>query len=83
MKHVKEYYEYITEGKKQVQFILKTDKKFNLFDLLNALKPLGGEVLDGQPKPDAKDELIVTVAMDESKRKRIEEEIAKYAKLLK
>jgi hypothetical protein len=83
MKHVKEYYEYITEGKKQIQFTLKTDKKFNLFDLLNALKPLGGEVLDGQPNGDAKDELIVTVAVDDSKKKRIEEEITKYAKILK
>jgi hypothetical protein len=82
MKHVKEYYDYITEGKKQIQFVVKVDKKFNLFDLLNALKPLGGDVLDGKPNGDQKDELIVTIAMDDSKKAKIEAEIAKYAKIL-
>jgi hypothetical protein len=83
MKHVREYYDYITEGKKQVQFVVKVDKKFNLFDLLNSLKPLGGDVLDGKPNGDKKDELIVTVAIDDSKKAKIEAEISKYAEILK
>jgi len=83
MKHVKEYHEYINESKKQHKYDLKIDlKKFNLFDLLDALKPMGGEILDSQPLGDAKDKIQVSISMSDSKKNQIEEEISKFASII-
>lgn len=82
MKHVQNYYDYITEGKKQYKYELRVGKAFNIFDLLNALKPIGGELLDNQPSGKNKDEILITIAMDDSKKAKIEEEIAKVAEIL-
>jgi hypothetical protein len=83
MKHVSTYFEHIYEGKKQYEYTLKVSKKFNLFDLLNELKPVGAEVLDGQPNGDQKDEMIVTIAMDDSKKPKVEDVIKKMAEIIK
>jgi len=82
MKHIQTYYDYITEGKKQYRYALRVGKTFNIFDLLNTLKPLGGAVLDNQPNGKTKDEIVITIAMDDSKKAKIEEEIAKVAEIL-
>jgi len=77
MKHVQDYYTYITEGKKQYQYKLTAEKDFNPFDLLNDLKPLGCELLDSEPVKGSKKEHTITLAMDDSKKKKVEEEIQK------
>jgi hypothetical protein len=83
MKYVSTYFEHIYEGKKQYEYTLKVNRKFNLFDLLNELKPMGAEVLDGQPNGDAKDEMVVTIAMDDSKKPKVEETIKKMVEIVK
>lgn len=82
MKHVQNYYDYITEGKKQYKYAIRVGKTFNIFDLLNTLKPIGGELLDNQPAGNNKDEIVITIAMDDSKKAKIEEEISKVAEIL-
>jgi len=82
MKHVTDYYSYITEGKKQYTYTVKVDSDFNIFNLHNDLKPLGAEVLSNEPNGKTKDEYIVTIAMDDSKKENVEKTIKKHAELI-
>jgi hypothetical protein len=82
MKHVTDYYSYITEGKKQYTYTVKVQHDFNIFNLHNDLKSLGAEVLANEPNGKAKDEYIVTVAMDDSKKEKVEDTIKKHAEVL-
>lgn len=81
MKHIQSYYNYITEGKKQTTYGLKVNKNFNVFDLLNDLKKHGAELLGNQPGA-GKDEIVITVAMDDSKKAKAEDEIRKVAEII-
>jgi hypothetical protein len=82
MKHVTDYYSFITEGKKQYTYTVKVQKEFNIFNLYNDLKPLGAEVLNNEPNGKSKDEYILTIAMNDSKKEKIEKTIEKHAELL-
>jgi hypothetical protein len=83
MKHVANYIEFLYEGKKQYRYLLKVEKDFNTFNLLNDLKPLGAEVLDNQPDGKSKDHVVITIVMDDSKRTQVEETIRNTAEIIK
>jgi hypothetical protein len=82
MKHVTDYYSYITEGKKQYMYKVKVEPDFNIFNLHNDLKPLGAEVLSNEPAGKTKDEYDITIAMDDSKKENVEKTIKKHAEVL-
>jgi len=82
MKHVTDYYSYITEGKKQYTYTVKAKSTFNVFNLHNDLKPLGAEVLSNAPNGKSKDEYVITIAMDDSKKENVKKTIEKHAEVL-
>jgi hypothetical protein len=82
MKHVANYLEFLYEGKKQYAYTLKVKPTFNIFSLLQDLRPLGAEVLDNKSTGKSKDEIIVTIALDDSKKDAVEKVIANNAEIL-
>jgi len=82
MKHVANYLEFLYEDKKQYAYTLKVKPTFNIFSLLQDLRPLGAEVLDNKPTGKSKDELTVTIALDDSKKDAVEKLISKDAEIL-
>lgn len=82
MKHVTDYYSYITEGKKQHTYTVKVKPDFNIFNLYNDLKPLGAEVLNNEPNGKTKDQYIITIAMDDSKKEKAMQTLEKHAEVL-
>jgi TFIIF-interacting CTD phosphatase-like protein len=88
MKHVHTFEDFINENHvnerlTQTEFVIRTEKSFNMFDLIDALKQVGGEVLDSQPWGDGKNDLHVTVSAAGANMKRVTDEIAKTAKIVK
>jgi len=81
MKHISNYFEYVYEGKSQHTYVLKVDKNFNIFDLLNELKTHGAELLDNKLGK-KKDEVTINIAMDDSKKNKVEDVIRSFAEIL-
>lgn len=80
MKHVSTYLDFLYEGKKQYIYNLKESKGFNVFDLLNELKKLDAEILNNSPGKGG--ETILTIVMNESSKKKVEETLKKTSKIL-
>lgn len=85
--------ESLNEAANQIEYTIKTNKNFNLFDLADALKPLGAELLaSAQPgytntkNYNQKNVLSITLAINKTKlekvKNKIEEEISKYAEII-
>ena len=81
MKHVSNYIEYMYEGKSQHTYNLKVSSDFNIFDLLNDLKKVNAEILNNAPGKN-KDEVVINIAMEDSKKEKAEDVIKKHAELL-
>jgi len=80
MKHVSTYFDFLYEGKKQYVYTVKEEKGFNVFDLLNELKKLNAEILNNAPGK--RGETVLTIALDESTKLKVENTIEKTAKIL-
>lgn len=80
MKHVSTYFDFLYEGKKQYIYTVKEEKGFNVFDLLNELKKLNAEILNNAPGK--KGESVLTIALDESVKAKVEDTIEKTAKIV-
>lgn len=82
MKHTIDYFSFITEGKQQYHYTLMIDnKKFNVFDLLRELKPLGAELLSQEPAHNKDSQVTILVAMDDSKKSAVEKKLAEHGKI--
>jgi hypothetical protein len=80
MKHVSSYFEYLYEGKKQYLYTVVEGQGFNVFDLLNELKKFKADVLSNVPNK--KGETILTIALEESLKTKVEEVIQKTAQII-
>lgn len=80
MKHVSTYLDFLYEGKKQYIYNIKESKGFNVFDLLNELKKLNAEILNNSPGKSG--ETILTIVMNESSKKKVEETLKKTSEIL-
>jgi hypothetical protein len=80
MKHVSTYLDFLYEGKKQYIYNVKESKGFNVFDLLNELKKLNAEILNNSPGKAG--ETILTIVMNESSKKKVEETLKKTSEIL-
>ena len=80
MKHVSTYFDFLYEGKKQYVYTVKEGKGFNVFDLLNELKKLKADILNNASGK--KGETVLTIAMDESDKDKVEEVIKKTADII-
>lgn len=82
MNHVANYFEFLYEGKKLHTYTLRIKPSFNVFNLLQDLRPLGAEVLENKPNGKTKNELIVTIALDKPNKDAVETVISKSAEIL-
>lgn len=82
MKHTIDYFSFITEGKTQYHYTIVVDKKkFNVFDLLRDLKPLGAELLSQEPIKGNDDQVVILIAMEDSKKSAVEKKLAEYGEI--
>lgn len=65
----------------QLEFVVK--KRFNFDALLDALEEIGAHYLDGEPWGDSRNEMLITIGVEPSKKEELEKMLPKYVKIVK